>query len=205
MSTDLVPATHESQIGTRALTCAEPWAEKITQAWNKSVQSIVEAGQHLCQAKDALDWDEWRTLLALLPFGKRTVERLMAIGRSPLIAEHLNRLPPHWPTLYELARLDEQTFVSALEVGAIHSDMQRSEVARLESAGSSNRARSCAKAKPTEQECDAAPESAYDAVSIANSYIAHLSDQLRYLPLPVASEVEAIILHWLHERVEGHS
>ena len=192
-------ATHESHTRTsEALKRAEPWAETITQAWNRSVQSIIEVGHHLCQARSELDWGEWHTLLAMLPFGKRSAERLMAIGRSPLIAEHLARLPPHWPTLYALSRLDDETFISALNAGAIYSDMKRSEVARLESATSSKRV-------PSKQEYDAAPEAAYDAESIANSYIAQLSDQLRYLPQPVATKATSIILRWLHDHVERGS
>lgn len=197
------PTTHGSQTGTQALQSAQPWASKIKAAWNKSVHSIIEAGKYLCEAQQKLDREEWKALLALLPFGRRTAERLMSIGRSTHIADNADRLPPSWRTLSELSRLPKKAFLAGIADGSISPEMERVEAVAL--AQKDERKKSSESSNDGQDSEQDDNEASADAASIAKSHIAKLESQLKILPPLVASEVEKIILHWLHNRIERAS
>ena len=59
--------------------------------------------------------------------------KLMAIarGRKLLNSEHVQNLPNSWGTLYELTKLNSETFAKALEDGTIHAEMERREALGL--------------------------------------------------------------------------
>ena len=63
----------------------------------------------------------------MLPFSDRTARRLMAISTDSrfLNRTHVSVLPSHWGTLYELTRLDDETFNRAIDAGEIHPEMER--------------------------------------------------------------------------------
>src|SRR5437773_1305954 len=68
------------------------WIEKITVAWRASAMAIIETGRLLVAAKAALP-DEYEAMLFELPFGTRTIERLMSIGRDTRLATHGSVMP----------------------------------------------------------------------------------------------------------------
>lgn len=113
---------------------AEDWAERIRARWQDSVEAIIDVGRLLMQAKEDLSHGEFIPMCRdKLPFGENTALRLMRIAGNPFIsnAAHVQHLPASWGTLYELTKLDEETFLSALSDGLINPETQRKDVAKL--------------------------------------------------------------------------
>lgn len=104
------------------------WAERITAAWRKSFEQIIETGRLLIEAKAALAHGEFLDMVDRnLPFGARTAERLMAVGNDPRFANATlgSELPASWRTLYELTKLADADFETRLADGSIHAGMTR--------------------------------------------------------------------------------
>jgi Protein of unknown function (DUF3102) len=109
------------------------WAARISAAWQQSVTSIIETGWLLTEAKTALDHGEWLPMVETdLPFQRNTAQRLMKIAADSRLANraHVPLLPPSWGTLYELTKLDDDTFDQKLRDGTINPEMQRKDVKR---------------------------------------------------------------------------
>jgi hypothetical protein len=70
-----------------------------------------------------------------LPFNARTAQRLIAIGQdsrlSNIKATHASLLPASWTTLYELTKLSDEEFESAIKDRKIYEGMERTEVALI--------------------------------------------------------------------------
>ena len=110
----------------------DEYAEKIVAGWNKTRDGILEAGHWLIEAKANLEHGEYLPMIEeQLPFSERTAQRLTAIADSPLMTNttHGPYLPPSWRTLYEISRLDESTFIEAIEAGVICPEMERNDLA----------------------------------------------------------------------------
>jgi len=105
------------------------YAERIRAAWRQSVEGVLEAGRLLRQAQEELSADFYKRLVdAELPFTRRTAERLIAICKDERITTHVSDMPTHWGTLYELTRLDDDTFAARMEDGTICADMERKDI-----------------------------------------------------------------------------
>ena len=107
-------------------------AERIASAWQSSVQSIIETGRLLTEAKADLEHGLSTAMVGEdLPFGPRAARMLMAVGNSPCITnrKHASVLPPSWMTLYELTKLSDDVFQARIADGTIHPEMQRKDVA----------------------------------------------------------------------------
>ena len=112
------------------------WRERINERWQDSVQAIIDVGRLLLSAKAALEHGQFQSLFEgddRLPFGWNTANKLMAIARDRRLtnSEHVQNLPNSWGTLYELTKLDSETFAKALEDGTIHAEMERREALGL--------------------------------------------------------------------------
>jgi hypothetical protein len=111
------------------------WAARISAAWQHSVDSIIETGRLLLGAKadPAMQHGEWGTMVESdLPFNRHTAHKLMQIASDKRLTNvsHGKHLPPSWTTLYELTKLDDETFDQKLRDGTIHPDMQRKEASK---------------------------------------------------------------------------
>ncbi|HWV19506.1 MAG TPA: hypothetical protein VN036_00585 [Devosia sp.] len=109
----------------------EAWARRIGGAWQKSIDAIFETGRLISEAKAALPHGAFGKMIANdLPFGADAAQRLMAIAADTKLtnAEHVRHLPPSWGTLYELSKLDTETFTRRIKEGTIRPDMLRREV-----------------------------------------------------------------------------
>jgi hypothetical protein len=110
------------------------WARQISVAWQKSVAAIFETGDLLHAAKAALKHGQFEKMVRnALPFRERTAQCLMAIAKDKRLrkANHGALLPPPWRTLYELTRLSDEGFDTALADGLIKPDMHREDVLAL--------------------------------------------------------------------------
>ena len=112
------------------------WAERILEAWQMSLTGIFKAGQLLLGARegpDALAHGEFTAMIETdLPFKHSTAFRLMAVARDQRLTNlaHVQCLPPHWGTLYELTKLPDDVFEVKIADGSIHPEMQREDVAK---------------------------------------------------------------------------
>jgi DUF3102 family protein len=111
------------------------WAARISAAWQKSVDSIIETGRLLLAAKadPKMQHGEWGTMVESdLPFNRHTAHKLMQIAGDKRLTNvsQGKHLPPSWTTLYELTKLDDATFDQKLRDGSINPEMQRKDVAR---------------------------------------------------------------------------
>jgi hypothetical protein len=116
------------------LTQADSWQRKISAAWQKSVESIIETGLLLIDAKAELEHGHFLEMLeSELPFGPNTAQRLMIIASDDRItnAAHVQLLPAKWGTIYELTKLPDGTFEQAILSGKIHPRMERKDVFAL--------------------------------------------------------------------------
>jgi hypothetical protein len=102
------------------------WAERITVAWQSSVEGILEAGRLLIEAKASLPHGEFAEMVESdLPFTPGTAARLMKIARDERITNpaHVPFLPPNWGTLYELTKLPDEQFEAKIADGTIRPDI----------------------------------------------------------------------------------
>ncbi len=126
----IVPLTSEAP----PPTSRADYANRITEAWQRSLQGILEAGRDLIAAKEALPHGEFQAMVESdLPFGPRSARMLMAVAKHPRLSDrnHGSDLPASWRTLYELSKLDDDSFAAALEGGKIRPDMERQEARAL--------------------------------------------------------------------------
>jgi hypothetical protein len=115
---------------TRDRSAEYEWADRIKSAWQKSVESIIECGRLLIEAKAALRHGRFESMVeAELLFGLRTAERLMEIANDTRLTNptHVSLLPPHWGTLHVLTQLDDDEFQKKLDDRVINPGMTRAD------------------------------------------------------------------------------
>lgn len=102
-------------------------AAHVSEAWQNAVESIVETGRRLIEAKQRIGHGNWLPTVKLLPFGDDTARALMQVARHPDIAnhEHVRDLPPSWGTLRVLAQLPEGEIPKRIDAGEITPELDR--------------------------------------------------------------------------------
>jgi hypothetical protein len=96
------------------------WRSRIESAWQKSVQSVIEVGNLVKQAKEQLGVS-YSLLEAELPFSSTVAAFLIKIAENPVLSNpsYHSRLPNGYNTLYYLASVDEKQLVQQIESGEI--------------------------------------------------------------------------------------
>ncbi len=117
--TEIIPSPSEN-IG--------KYKKKIETAWNKCAESILQVCNELNDAKENLEKDVFERLLKQLPFGKRTAERLLSIGRNDLISTHIKAMPPSWGTLYEISTLENEELEQAVTTNIINPTVTKASI-----------------------------------------------------------------------------
>jgi hypothetical protein len=102
-------------------------AARIVSAWQGAVNSIIETGRILIEAKERVPHGQWLTTIELLPFSEGTARKLMAIAEHPDLANrsHGNDLPASWTTLYILAQLPPGEIPRLIESHQITPELER--------------------------------------------------------------------------------
>lgn len=102
-------------------------ADHVREAWQNAVESIVETGRRLVEAKERVGHGRWLDAVTLMPFGDSTARKLIAIARHPDLAnqDHGTDLPASWRTLAVLASLPEGEIPKRIEAGEITSELDR--------------------------------------------------------------------------------
>ena len=114
-------------------------AARINEAWQKTVDGVVETGLRILDARhgsSALEHGQFEKMLTEdLHFSAPTGRRLMAIASNKVLSNrtHVNALPASWGTLYELNVVANKGFdlEAGIESGAIHPKMERKDVKAL--------------------------------------------------------------------------
>jgi len=114
-------------------TTVDYWVGRIRPTLGTAAAAMVLAGADLNEAKKAIGHGGFGQLLDELDIEPRMAQRLMAIARHRVLADptHGSHLPPSWRTLSELARLDDEELVGAINEGLVHPEMTRAEAAAL--------------------------------------------------------------------------
>lgn len=105
--------------------------DRIAAAWGKQVESIIETGQMLIEAKEELPHGSFEAMVqSELPFKCATATKLRLIAKHPIISNpsHAKGLPASWNTLYELTRLPQDQLLTKLKNGSIHPKIERKDV-----------------------------------------------------------------------------
>lgn len=108
--------------------------DRIAAAWGKQVESIIETGQMLAEAKEELPHGSYEAMVqSKLPFSPNTARRLKIIAGHSLISkrEHVHVLPPSWGALYELTKLPNEILAAKLRDGSIHPKLERKDARAL--------------------------------------------------------------------------
>jgi hypothetical protein len=110
------------------------FVKEITVSWQKTLESVIETGKRLIEAKGALPFVTFEQMITReLPFKRNTAERLMIIAEHPVISnpKYRSRLPAHYSTLYELTKLDESALLAKIDDLTITSQIERKEAIAL--------------------------------------------------------------------------
>jgi len=96
------------------------WRTRIESAWQKSVQSVIEVGKLVKQAKEQLGVS-YSLLETELPFSSTVAAFLIKISDNPVLSNpaYQSRLPNGYNTLYYLASVDEGKLVQQIESGEV--------------------------------------------------------------------------------------
>lgn len=108
----------------------EEWAAYISESWQKAVESIIETGRRLQEAKKQAGHGNWLKIVELLPYSEATTRYLMQIASNKIISDrhHGDVLPASWRTLATLAQLPSREIASKIKSGEITPELQRSTV-----------------------------------------------------------------------------
>ena len=136
-------------------------ASYITEAWQGAVESIVETGRRLIEAKERVGHGNWLPTVELLPFSDTTARRLIQIAEHPDLSNqaHGPDLPASWRTLYVLSQLPAGEIPRRIEAHEITAELQRATAEQMTAAYSVAR-----------QEALNAWSQAWDALTAALSY-----------------------------------
>jgi hypothetical protein len=104
---------------------------KIKGSWQRAVSSIIETGQFLIDAKNALPHGRFSKLfdkeIGNLPFGKDTAQRLMKIAGNKVLSNtaYTPLLPASWMTLVILSRATDEQLEGWLADGSVHAELEQ--------------------------------------------------------------------------------
>jgi hypothetical protein len=114
------------------------YVEVITNEWSAACSGMLKAifriGEELIKAKAELEHGQFLAMIeSELPFGRLTAWRFMTIARDERLANvsTLKHLPPHWNTLHQITRLDDQQFERLLNNGTIPPEVTYAEVNKV--------------------------------------------------------------------------
>lgn len=133
-------------------TLRQKWVKRISLSWQGGVESIIDTGKNLIAAKDELSHGEWLPMIEKdLPFGRQTAFCLMKIADDSRISnvKHALHLPPSWSTLYELTKLNDNTFYAGIKDRTINPEMERSQVSAMKPVKKTNPTNKTSKKKNT--------------------------------------------------------
>jgi N6-adenosine-specific RNA methylase IME4 len=111
---------------------SEQWAACILGYWGTSVKAMIATGRAIAEAKKALPYGEFTTMVETnLRFSRRKAQILMEIAADPrlLDAQIIAHLPPMWTALHAITKLDDNQLHDRIADGTIRPDMLAQDIA----------------------------------------------------------------------------
>lgn len=112
------------------------YAERISTAWGKQVESIIETGRALIESKNdpGMEHGSFEMMIKTkLPFGHSTANKLMKIARNTVLtkSEHVPILPASWGAIYQLTLMPQEVLQEKIADGTINPNTSRRDVMRM--------------------------------------------------------------------------
>jgi hypothetical protein len=104
---------------------------RINAAWRASVQSIIEAGRLLIEAKAQIEPGHFQEMLRELPFSPTTARKLMSVARHPILTTNVELLPPYWRVLYELSIVPDNVLRAKIADGSLTPKITARDIAEM--------------------------------------------------------------------------
>ena len=128
--------TQEQRDGQPNAPSVDDFALRINACWRKAVESIIETGKELIQARAQLAYGEWGKLFRdpkKVPFSQRTADYLMRIANHSVLSnsQYVANLPASWSTLSHIADLPGEAIVGLIADGSITPDTQAADVKEI--------------------------------------------------------------------------
>lgn len=130
-------------------------AAHVSEAWQNAVDSIVETGRRLIEAKQRVGHGNWLPTVEMLPFSERTAQMLIRVAQHPDLANpnHGADLPPSWRTLAVLAQLPPGEIPKRIEAGEITPELDRATAQSRSAASRSLLSRRLKACRPSPRRC----------------------------------------------------
>lgn len=108
-------------------------AARANAAWRQSVESVIECGRILIEAKRKVGHGNWMKFVEKLDFTHRTAERLIEIAKHPVLSNptHVSNLPRSWGTLHRLTYVEQSDLEALLKDGTVNCETERKDVDAL--------------------------------------------------------------------------
>jgi len=108
-------------------------ATYVCEAWQNAVESIIETGRRLKEAKKRVGYGNWPDAVALMPFGKATADFLRQIASHPVLSDsyYSRNLPASWRTLAVLAQLPAEEVSALIDSGQITANLEQAQAKTL--------------------------------------------------------------------------
>lgn len=111
----------------------DEWADIIKADLGRSIEGIIAGGQHLIEAKAALEHGEWIPMLESVGIAYKTASKFMRLARHPVIGNvsSTRLLPNGWTVLDALAQLEPNVLESEIAIGTVHPGLTQNEARDL--------------------------------------------------------------------------
>jgi|APCry1669192522_1035417.scaffolds.fasta_scaffold01062_2 hypothetical protein len=105
---------------------------QINASWQKQTKSILETAQLVKEARDKFT-GRTHVLIKRLAFEPALFKKLCKIGGDARLYNERNieKLPGGYSLLWELTKLDDAGFTAAIDSGAIHPHVKRTDIVKL--------------------------------------------------------------------------
>jgi hypothetical protein len=106
---------------------------RFNTAWRQTVESIIESGRILIEAKRKVGHGNWMPFLEKIKLDNRKANYLMEIAEHTVLSnlKHAANLPRCWYTLARMAQFEPSELEELLDKGTIDSQTERNEVEAL--------------------------------------------------------------------------
>lgn len=108
-------------------------ADYVSDSWRNAVDSIIETGRRLIEAKQRVGHGNWLDAVELMPFGDSAARKLMQVSEHPVLSnrDFTTDLPASWMTLATLAQLPAADLTELISAGKITPELKQTQARAL--------------------------------------------------------------------------
>jgi hypothetical protein len=177
-------------------------ANLINAGWRRTLESVLETGSRLKEAKQELDPADYRAMVDEdLLMAAATARKLRIIASNPVLSDrsHVNSLPASFTTLYELTQLKHDDLRALIEDGTINPKLERAEATALRNGGDAaqpanveRRRAPSAQPRPAANGHSWSQHDQVDEPGEANDLVEDLIDEIAELFDPLRARIEQV-------------